>query len=199
MTPTAHDRLTVCRERPRASLRRIGLLCMAAALLCLTSCSGTRRIAHIDFRELAHAGRVLGMDIAYKDNHRLYVEAAEWIGTPYRHGGNTKSGVDCSGLTTQIYRTCYHVGLPRQSQAQYDQCDRRVRKRRLKEGDLVFFNQGRKRRLRRRVGHVGIYLKDGKFLHASSSRGVMVSRLDDPYWDKRWLKGGRYKKWEAKP
>lgn len=190
--------ITMRRSASYANFRRIGLWSLAAVMLSLTSCSSSRRLAHIDFRELVHAGRVLGMDIAYKDNHRLYVEAAKWVGTPYRYGGNTKNGVDCSGLTTQIYRTCYHVELPRQSQAQYDQCDRRVRKRRLKEGDLVFFNQGRKRRLRRRVGHVGIYLKDGKFLHASSSRGVMVSRLSDPYWGKRWLKGGRYKKWEAK-
>ncbi len=171
-------------------------LVAGALFLCLASCSSTRKLAQIDFRELVHAGSVLGFDIEYNDDHRLYIEAAHWVGTPYQYGGNTHRGVDCSGLTSQIYNTCYHVQLSRQSQQQYDECDRHVRKRKLKEGDLVFFKQGTGRKQRRRVGHVGIYLKDGLFLHASSSRGVIVSRLDDAYWNKRWLKGGRYKKWK---
>lgn len=186
-----------CRHAARRPPRAAAMArCVAAAtlFLCLYSCSSTRRLGETDFRELAHAGRVLGFDIGYNDDHRLYVEAARWIGTPYRYGGTTRSGIDCSGLTSHVYDVCYGIRLPRQSQAQYDQCRRHVRKRKLKEGDLVFFNQGTGRKQRRRVGHVGIFLKDGLFLHASSSRGVMVSRLDDAYWTTRWMKGGRYKK-----
>ncbi len=171
------------------------LLLAAGLLFMLASCSGTRRIANIDFAELVRASRALGFDIDYKDDHRLYTESASWLATPYRYGGNDRSGVDCSGLTRSLYATCYHTDIPRQSQQQYDDCDNHVRRHRLKPGDLVFFRQPGTRRRRHKVNHVGIYLKDGLFLHASSSRGVMVSRLDDDYWQKLWLKGGRYQKW----
>ena len=185
-------------NRPfRRSARRRSwsrLLPALALLLLLTSCSSTRRIADIDFAQLVRASQRLGFDIEYKDDHPLYVESASWIGTPYRYGGNDRHGVDCSGLSRHIYRVCYRTDIPRQSQQQYDDCDRHVRKRRLRPGDLVFFRQEGTRRIRRKVNHVGIYMKDGLFLHASSSRGVMVSRLDNPYWRKLWLRGGRYRK-----
>lgn len=185
-------------SRPvRRSARRRSwprLLPALALLLLLTSCSSTRRIADIDFAQLVRASQRLGFDIEYKDDHPLYVESASWIGTPYRYGGNDRHGVDCSGLSRHIYRVCYRTDIPRQSQQQYDDCDRHVRKRRLRPGDLVFFRQEGTRRIRRKVNHVGIYMKDGLFLHASSSRGVIVSRLDNPYWRKLWLRGGRYRK-----
>lgn len=63
-------------------------------------------------------------------------------------------------------------------------------KRKLQEGDLVFFHDGRRKKT---ANHVGIYLKDGKFIHASSSAGVIVSRLEEPYYRKCWMQGGRVK------
>ena len=108
------------------------------------------------------------MDIDAKDNHRLYIEVADWIGTPYRHGGTTRKGTDCSGFTSAVYKKVYRHKLKRSSEEQRTKNCRKVAKRNLKEGDLVFFHNGRKKR---KATHVGIYLKDGRFVHASTSRG----------------------------
>lgn len=161
------------------------LLLPALLLLCLSSCHTSA--PRLDYRALARASVQLGMDIGPKDNHRLYLTAAEWIGTPYRSGGHTKRGTDCSGLTGEIYRKVYRVRLPRSTGEQLAAC-RKVARRGLKEGDLVFFHNGKSRK---KVTHVGIYLKDGKFVHASTSRGVIVSSLDENYWRCCWMRGGR--------
>ena len=143
-----------------------------------------------DFREIAHAAIQLDMDIDKEDNHRLYIEAARWIDVPYRYGGNTMHGIDCSGLTANIYRKVYHKKLKRNVNEQRTKNCRKVAKRNLKEGDLVFFHNGSRKRT---ATHVGIYLKEGKFIHASTSQGVIVSHLDEPYYDRRWMQGGRIK------
>lgn len=156
-------------------------------IIAFSSCGSVAPKA--DYRALAKASIRLGMDIGYADNHRLYIEASEWMGAPYRSGGHSKHGTDCSGLTTQLYRKVYKVKLERSSNQQLKQ-SKKVLKRNLNEGDLVFFsNQSSSKK----VGHVGVYLKDGKFIHASSSKGVMISKLNEPYYEKRWIQGGRMK------
>ena len=141
----------------------------------------------LNYTELARAGKALGLFIGLHDNHRLYTAAAQWIGTPYRSGGNTRQGVDCSGLTRALYQTVYRQTLPRTTAAQ-QATSRRVPRHKLREGDLVFFSSTRSPK---KVAHVGIYLKDGKFVHASTSRGVIVSSLDEAYYRQHWLSGGR--------
>lgn len=141
----------------------------------------------LDYKALARASVRLGMDIGLEDNHRLYIEASRWIGTPYRGGGSSHRGTDCSGLTMQLYRSVYHLKLPRSTDGQLD-AGKRVRRSNLREGDLVFFSSPSSRK---RVAHVGIYLKDGRFIHASTSRGVIVSSLQEEYYRKHWLRGVR--------
>jgi lipoprotein Spr len=141
-----------------------------------------------DYQELARASVRLGIDIDMKDNHALYIESANWLGVPYRNGGTTRRGVDCSGLTSAIYDKVYHKNLERNSDDQRKKDCRKVKKGKLREGDLVFFHNGRKKK---RATHVGIYLKDRKFIHASTSQGVIISNLDEEYWRKHWLSGGR--------
>ena len=160
---------------------------MLSALL-LSSC-GTRA-PHYDFRELAHAAVSLDMDIDLKDNHKLYVESAQWIGVPYRYGGNSKQGIDCSGLTCQLYKKVYHKKLKRSANEQRTIKCQHVAKRKLKEGDLVFFHNGKQKRT---ASHVGIYLKNGRFIHASTRNGVIVSQLDEAYYKRCWMHGGRVK------
>ena len=141
-----------------------------------------------DYQELARASFRLGIDINRKDNHALYVESSNWLGVPYRSGGTTKRGVDCSGLTSNIYKKVYRKDLERNSEDQRKKDCRKVKKGKLREGDLVFFHNGRKKK---KATHVGIYLKDQKFIHASTSHGVIISTLEEDYWKQHWLSGGR--------
>ncbi len=98
-----------------------------------------------------------------------------WAGVPYRLGGQSKRGVDCSALVQLTYRERFQIALPRATGAQ-SAAGVPVRRDALKPGDLVFFKTGKRTR------HVGMMLDDKRFLHASTQRGVMVSRLDNPYW-----------------
>ena len=157
-------------------------------ILLLSSCA--TRAPHYDFRELAKAAVRLDMDIAMEDNHRLYVEVSDWIGVPYRKAGNSKKGTDCSGFTSSVYKKVFHKKLERNSDDQRRKDCKKVSKSRLEEGDLVFFHNGRSTK---RASHVGIYLKQGRFVHASTSQGVIVSRLNENYYKRRWMQGGRVK------
>ena len=141
----------------------------------------------LDYQALARASVLLGIDINLEDDHKLYLEAADWIGAPYRGGGDSKRGNDCSGMVYQIYRKVYRIQVPRNTEELKNKSNK-VAKRNLKEGDLVFFSSNRSRK---RVAHVGIYLKSGKFIHSSTSRGVIVSRLNEDYYLRHWISGGR--------
>ena len=167
-------------------MKRFHWLIPCLLVILLESC---RTITpQVDYQELARASVRLGMDIDMNDNHALYVESAQWLGVPYRNGGTTEQGIDCSGLTSAIYKKVYRKSLERNSDDQRKKDCRKVKKSKLREGDLVFFHNGRKKKT---ATHVGIYLKDRKFIHASSRQGVIISTLDEAYWEKHWLSGGR--------
>lgn len=123
------------------------------------------------------AGRGSATDRAGSDSVRsaLYSQYGEWRGTKYRLGGMSKQGVDCSGFVYLTYRSRFGITLPRTTRHQSNQ-GVAVSPRALRPGDLVFFKTGPNKR------HVGIYVEDRKFLHASSSKGVMLSSLDNKYW-----------------
>lgn len=106
---------------------------------------------------------------------RLRRAVRAWEGTPHRLGGNSKSGVDCSGLVVRIYDDLFGHHLPRTTAA-LAQKGQPAARRALVPGDLVFF------RIAPRKMHVGIYLGRGEFAHASARRGVSIARLDAPYW-----------------
>ena len=167
-------------------MKRLHWLILCALTFFLGSCRTVT--PRYDYQELAKASVRLGIDIEMKDNHALYVESSNWLGVPYRSGGTTKRGVDCSGLTSNIYKKVYRKDLERNSEDQRKKDCRKVKKGKLREGDLVFFHNGRKKK---KATHVGIYLKDRKFIHASTSQGVIVSTLEEEYWKKHWLSGGR--------
>lgn len=150
--------------------------------------SGTSS-SEVSMSELARAGRKLGFDVERSDDSRLMTQAASWIGVPYRSGGADRNGVDCSGLVYCLYNSVYSRRIERCSS--YDMFHKYctpVNASQLKQGDLVFFttdNSGG------RIGHSGIYLKNGKFIHASSSKGVIISNLNEQYWSKHWFAGGK--------
>lgn len=108
----------------------------------------------------------------------------EWYSTKYKYGGTTKKGIDCSSFTNQLINKVYGIVLPRTARQQYA-ASIPVSDNSLKEGDLVFFNTTGG------ISHVGIYLVNRLFVHASSSKGVVISSLDDPYFSKRYVGAGR--------
>lgn len=110
----------------------------------------------------------------------------EWKGTRYRLGGNSKRGIDCSGFTQVTFRDLFGIDLPRTTSEQA-KAGTKVSKSELKTGDLVFFKTGRGPNGK----HVGIYVKDDQFMHASTKGGVIYSSLNSPYWSKTFWQARR--------
>lgn len=174
---------------------------VAAAAIFLYSCSSSRKVT------TGHAARknerksnqplsrqdlqqkyaaILNVDRKDIDPLTLYYFIEDWYGTPYRYGGNDQRGVDCSGFVVQLFTAIYQTKVPRTSQQLYDASSKIKKVARLKQGDLVFFNDKSKK-----VSHVGIYLQNNYFVHASTGNGVMVSNLADAYWDEHFICGGK--------
>lgn len=109
-----------------------------------------------------------------------------WHGTPYRYGGLSRNGVDCSGFVYLTFRDRFNLQLPRSTRAQTD-IGARIDKDQLLPGDLVFFKTGRGEN----GLHVGIYDSDNQFIHASTSQGVIRSSLDNRYWRKAFWQARR--------
>lgn len=128
----------------------------------------------------------MNVTLCDKDNVQLYDAIEKWYGTPYKMGGCSLTGIDCSCFTLTIYETVYGIKLNRRAMDMVKDIQIIDRKE-LREGDLVFFKNNGK------INHVGIYLKEDMFVHASSSKGVMISKLTEKYWDSRFYKGGRHK------
>ena len=112
---------------------------------------------------------------------------SEWMDTPYRYGGMSKNGVDCSGFVYLLMKNVYGIQLPRSSRDQYRR-GKKIARNRLRKGDLVFFNL----EPRRGVDHVGVFLGSDKFVHASTEMGVTISNLGDSYYRKRYYGACRY-------
>jgi len=112
-------------------------------------------------------------------------EVGRWYGTPYVYGGSTKNGTDCSGFTQSVYRTV-GIEIPRRASRQAAAA-RNVSRGSLRPADLVFFNTSGSG-----ISHVGIYLGDGQFAHAATSRGVVRESLSHPYYTTRFVHGGRF-------
>ena len=152
------------------------------------SCGSMRNMENKQRKEVYEK---LGLESSSHDNFELYKEAVSWLHVQHVDGGTSHSGTDCSFLVYSIYNTVYHKTLERNSAAMLNKNCERITKDQLQEGDLVFFNTTAKSKAE--VSHVGIYLKDRKFVHTSTSKGVNVSSLDDDYYRKAWICAGRVK------
>lgn len=119
----------------------------------------------------------------------LQKKMKKYLGIPYRSGGCSLKGTDCSGLIRQMYGSLFGLDLPHNSQALFElPFLTEVSEENLQTGDLLFFSRGKIR-----IGHVGAYVGDGLFIHASRTSGVILSRLDQPYWRQRFIGSRRLK------
>jgi lipoprotein Spr len=128
--------------------------------------------------------QLMDIDVESITNTKLYEAIEDWWATRYHYGGTTKKGIDCSAFTGALFTAAFGVSLPRTAKDQYAQCDK-VERENLTEGDLVFFNT------RGGVSHVGVYLANGYFVHSSVHGGVTINSLDEDYYNRKYISGGR--------
>jgi lipoprotein Spr len=131
-----------------------------------------------------YLSQIMGVALSATSNMKLFHFVYDWIGTPYHFGGESRRGIDCSAFTKELYSEVFNLDIKRSSRDIFSMVNP-VGRDDLKEGDLVFFKIHS-----RRISHVGIYLGNNKFAHASS-RGVAISSLDDNYYSRYFYKGGR--------
>lgn len=136
-----------------------------------------------DIRTIALSKDKVSLTNSTAVKQKLYQQHKEWQGVDYEMGGLGKDGIDCSGFVYRTFRQKLGINIPRSTELQI-KLGTKVSKNKLRAGDLVFFKTATK------VRHVGIYLENNKFLHASTSKGVMISKLDNVYWKEKF--------WQAK-
>jgi len=155
--------------------RKLALpLALMALLSLMVSCGGGQSGS----KRADRAGR----NSSVKD--ALKAQYMDWKGVKYREGGLSKKGVDCSGFVYLTFKNRLGRSIPRTTKA-LSKYGKTIGRGSLRPGDLVFFKTGFK------VRHVGIYYGGNKFLHASTSRGVMLSSMDDIYWGKNYWQSRR--------
>ena len=114
--------------------------------------------------------------------------ASKWLGTPYVYGANSTKGTDCSGYVMQVYKGFFNIALPHNAHMMYkDERGKSVSRGSLREADLIFFGSFWK------ISHVGIYLGGDRFIHASSSRGVIISNLNEKYYKNKYQGARRFR------
>lgn len=119
------------------------------------------------------------------DNLPLYQFIDQWMGVKYKYGGTTTDGVDCSGFANILYKEVYKTVLPRSSKDIAKEL-KTISKTNLSEGDILIFDMENEKN-----SHIGIYLKNNKFVHSSTSNGVVISSLELPYYQKSFSKAGQ--------
>lgn len=130
--------------------------------------------------------QLLNIDIEDVTNLSMFHFVEDWLNTRYRYGGSSKSGIDCSAFSGLLLATVAGLKIPRTAREQYGACEK-ISRSQITEGDLVFFNT------RGGVSHVGVYLANSYFVHASVGEGVTISSLDDAYYSRKYIGSGRIK------
>jgi cell wall-associated NlpC family hydrolase len=131
------------------------------------------------------AGERVNLNDTAKVKNILNQQYADWQQVKYRLGGLSNKGIDCSGLVYRTYREKLGIDVPRSTEYQ-SKVGKSINKSQLKAGDLVFFKTGIRTR------HVGMYIDNGNFLHVSSSKGVRISNMKNPYWANVYWKSRRF-------
>lgn len=160
---------------------RVLLISVIAAVSLLSGCSSYRPLS-----EPPPEQQQFDLTNPHWVKEILYAQYGEWRSVKYKAGGLSKKGVDCSGFVFLTYDSRFSIKLPRSTDEQIS-VGPEILQSKLLPGDLVFFKTGKSTR------HVGIFIEDRKFLHASTEKGVMISSLDDQYWARAYWKSVRVK------
>lgn len=160
----------------------LGMLLISARASAIPGPSDTVTVSH-DAVCTFYQSRHLSVDSA--SNPYLYYKVYEWLGTRYRYAGDTKQGIDCSGFVSRMYKDVYCITLSGGSRDIFP-VTTPVEKNELQEGDILFFKIKKGQ-----ISHVGVYLGNNKFAHASVKSGVIISDLDEDYYKRYFYKGGR--------
>jgi cell wall-associated NlpC family hydrolase len=161
------------------------LVVVFVCTILLTACSTTTHYGSKNPSVKVAAERI-DLSDTHKVKQILNQQYKDWRHVQHRMGGVSKNGIDCSGLVYQTYRTKLGFDIPRSTEYQ-SKVGRSIQKGQLRAGDMVFFKTGIFTR------HVGMYIDKGNFLHVSSSKGVMISSLENPYWTSAYWKAQRIK------
>lgn len=128
----------------------------------------------------------LGIELDSQCNKKLIANVTDWLGTPYRGGGHTRSGTDCSGFVSSVFSEVYDLNLSHAGGAMYYQMKEYVKKPDLKEGDILFFKIHS-----RGISHVAIYLGNNKFIHSASRVGIRIDDIRSAYYSRYFFAAGR--------
>lgn len=174
------------RPTPGARLTRLALPVLVATWV-LSGCAGYQSIdgpvsTSPGATTIGSESTTAEPSTTYRQIRQVY---QRYQGTPYRYGGTSAQGFDCSGFILTVYREGLDRALPRTT-GQMLAAGQFVRRDQLRPGDLVFFRFGGKEQ------HAGIYMGDGRFIHSSSSTGVTESTLDSRYWQNRYTQARRF-------
>ncbi|KMQ61670.1 hydrolase Nlp/P60 [Chryseobacterium angstadtii] len=177
-------------------MKQISVLLLASAFV--VSCGSSKNVSSgkkTGTKTVAKAENLRKLDSKFdgkisRSMNDILKDAEKYLGTPYKFGGNTSSGFDCSGFTVKVFEE-NDFSLPRRSADQAD-AGQKIDIKEVKPGDLLFFATAGGSR----VSHVGIVHDIGadgevKFIHASTSKGVMISSLNEKYWNKAYLHAQR--------
>ena len=129
----------------------------------------------------------LGVSAKETKHNKLYLFVNDWYGTPYKYGGCQKTGIDCSCFTDNLFQNVYGKKIGRTAGEIYKACEK-ISREKLVEGDLIFFITNGKS-----ISHVGVYLKDNKFVHSSTTKGVVISDLNETYYKKCFYAAAKLK------
>ncbi len=167
----------------RRFLHICSLLFIALALTgCHSSKKATGKRSNIPKIETVNVRNLKGQE------KKIVEEALSWQGTPYKYGGSDKrKGTDCSGMVLSVYNKVTDKKLPRNSAKQAEFC-KKLKEKDVRPGDLVFFATGKDKN---KISHVGIMIDNNRFIHASTQKGVLISEMSTPYYQRTFKMYGR--------
>lgn len=162
--------------------KKLIYILLAASLISLGGCRSAKKKGDV---AAVQTVAVAKMNLSQK---KIVEEAMSWLGTPYKYAGSEKgSGTDCSGMVLRVYEDAGGVKLPRNSKKQSEFC-KKLKKKEVQPGDLVFFATGKDEHT---ISHVGIMIDDNQFIHASTKKGVILSEMTTPYYERTFIMYGR--------